>query len=147
MPGSNDALSLFELTTAVGLGDIFGTVTQDVPLIKEILDTMRVRTVSAVISYTVNGWAFFDWSVEVELANFNVIPRKVLLRDVIILLQKTMIVQEISAFPTNNINFSVPTVDVGDLVLSRTTVLMDLRIPTKSIGEEMWLKIPNGVSL
>ncbi len=77
------------------------------------------------------------------------ISGKVSLRDVAILLQKTMVDQELSASLTSKIDLSMPTEDAGDLTLTTlppTTVLMDLRIPTKSAGGQMWLKIPNGVS-
>ena len=86
MPDSDNALSLLELTSAVGLGDVVGTVTHDAPLMNDIMDTVRVRMVLVDISPTASGCEFADWSVDVELAEFNVIPGKVSLRNVVILL-------------------------------------------------------------
>ena len=78
VPDSDDALSLLELTSAVGLGKIPGTVPRDIPLIKELLDIVRERTVSAGMPSTASGWQVSNWSVEVELADFNVILDRVL---------------------------------------------------------------------
>ena len=86
MPDSDNALSLLKLTSAVGLGDIVGTVTHDAPLMNNILDTIRVRMVLVDISLTASNCEFADWSVDVELTEFNIIPGKVSLRNVFILL-------------------------------------------------------------
>lgn len=152
---SYEPLSLLELTSAIGLGDVIDTATQEVPLLHGILDTVRVRSLSAGISPSSSGqgWEFSDWSAEVDIAGFDLIPGKIGLRDVVILLQqKTMITQEISASVVGNIALFVPTkgheiVDPEKGFIDPTTyVAVDLRTPTRSTGGQMWLQIPNGVS-
>lgn len=127
-------LSLAEITSAIGLGQVVSNVSEEVPFLKNLLEGVFVRHLSMGLVEEGGKWSFGDWSIRVWLPQLEMVCG-VVFSNVNITLQD---------FGSSLEVFVSATIILGD---PPVVMYLDVKSPTTLTGGELRVEIPNGLSV
>jgi hypothetical protein len=86
--GTNGGVTVPEAAAAIGLADVSAEITGAVPALKKVFDAVRIRELGVAVGHGASGWSFEQWTVDLHVPAFEILPGTLVLSDAYLRLEK-----------------------------------------------------------